>query len=71
MANYVKVKTSRRRNEVARYLKLQNFILSFLLLSRMNIGLKKQKLRTLCKVLILCDFLNLGCFGIKASSRQP
>ena len=55
---------------IAKDLNLHDLILSFLLLFRTNIGLKSF-LRTLYKVLILCDFLNLGCLRIIATSRQP
>ena len=43
-------------------LKLYDLILSFLVLSRTNFA-SKTFLRSLWKVLILCDFLNLGCFS--------
>ena len=55
---------------VARGLKHHDLILSFLLLSKTDIG-SKTFLRSLCKVLILCDFLNLGCLRIIATSWQP
>ena len=42
-----------------RGLKLYDLILSFLVLSRTNIG-SKTFLRSLWKVLILCDFLKFG-----------
>ena len=54
MANYVK-KLRHYVDElnVASGLKLNDFILSFLLLSRTNIG-SKTFLRSFCKVLTLC-----------------
>ena len=54
---------------VAGGLKLHNLILSFLLLSRTNIG-SKTFFRSLWKVWVLCDFLNLSCLRIIATSRQ-
>ena len=53
-----------------RCLKLHDLILSFLVLSRTNIG-SKTFLRSLWKVLILCDFLDLECLRIIATSQQP
>ena len=55
---------------VARGLKLNDLILSFILLLRTNIS-SKTFLCSLWKVLILCDFLNLGCLRIIATSQQP
>ena len=48
---------------VARDLKLHYLFLFFLLLSRKNIG-SKTFLGSLCKVLLLCDFLDWGCLRI-------
>ena len=45
---------------VARGLNRHDSILSFLSLSRTNID-SKTFLRSLCEILILCDFLNLVC----------
>ena len=61
-----KIKTSPRRNE----LKMHDLILSFHVLLRTTIG-SKTFLRSLWKVSILCDFLNLGCLRIITKSRQP
>ena len=55
---------------IARDLKLNDLFLSFLLFLRRDICLKTI-LRYLCKVLIPCDFLNLGCLRILAMSQQP
>ena len=59
-ANYVQ-KQSRHVDvmNVARGLKLYDLVLSFLLLLRANIG-SKTFFRSLWKVLVLCDFLNLS-----------
>ena len=54
---------------VARDLKLYDLILSFLLLSRTNIGLKTF-FRSLWKVWVFCDFSNFNCLRIIAASRQ-
>ena len=54
---------------VASGLKLHDLILSFLLLSRTNNG-SKTFFRSLWKVWVLCDFLNLSCLRIIATSRQ-
>ena len=53
---------------VARVLKLHDLILSFLWLSRTNIG-SKTFFRSLWKVWVLCYFLNLSCLGFIATSR--
>ena len=55
---------------VARGLKLNDLILSFILLLRTNIS-SKTFLFSLWKVLILCDFLNLDCLRIIETSQQP
>ena len=55
--------TSYRRNERCQRPKTSWFDLSFLLLSRTNISLKTF-FRSLWKVWVLCDFLNLSCLSI-------
>ena len=58
---------------VTRGLKLHDLILSFLLLSRKNIGSKTFFALIMwgIELLILCDFLDLGCLRIIATSQQP
>ena len=65
MANYTKKAMT---SNVARDIKLYDLILSFLLFSRTNIGSKT--FHSLWKVLVLCDFLNLICLRIIATSLQ-
>ena len=55
---------------VARGLKLQDLILSFLLLSRSDIGLKTFFALIMYVVLILCDFSKFGCLRILVTSQK-
>ena len=57
------------RMNVDRGLKLHDLILYFLLLSRTIIG-SKTIFRSLWKIWVLCDFLNLSCRRMIATSRQ-
>ena len=68
MTNYVK-KEWRHVDEMNAVRDLKRHDFSFLLLSRANIGWKTF-LRLLWKVLIHCDYLNLGCLKVIATSRQ-
>ena len=54
---------------MARQRMCSSLIVSFLLLSITNIG-SKTFFRSLWKVWVLCDCLNLSCLRIIASSRQ-
>ena len=63
-----KVMELRRRNERCQRPKTSCFDFSFLLLSRTNISSTETFSRSLCKILILCYVLHLGCLRILAAS---
>ena len=56
---------------VDRNIKLHDLILSTLLLSKTDIGLKRGFFAKKGTILELCDFKNGGCLRILIAARQP